>query len=98
MPLDQKEWEEIFYVIGGALANLDVKIRALEATHPSLPKENLKTIQEEIRKELFQKLHRQFTRTLLASHNQKTHQEMDLEWMEKEMKESDDSTDPPSSP
>ncbi|MCH7614975.1 MAG: hypothetical protein IH978_04445 [Nitrospinae bacterium] len=97
MALSDQDWEEICYVISGALANLDVKIRTLE-TKSQVSLEELNALKKQICKERFQTLHRDFTRTLLASHHKKTHQQQDLAWMEGEMENPDEPREPPSAP
>lgn len=97
MPLTEQDWDEIIFVISGALASLDVNIRTLESLQP-LSKEDLASRKTMVRDALFQATRRHFIRTLRASHRQKTHQEMDLEWMEKELNQSDDTDDPPAAP
>ncbi len=93
MALTDEEWEEICYVIGGALANVDTKIRALETKFQGSPEE-LNALKKQMYKERFQTLHRDFTRTLLASHHKKTHQQQDLAWMEGEMENPDEPREP----
>jgi len=97
MALSDQDWEEICYVISGALANLDVKIRTLETKFQGSPEE-LNALKKQICKERFQTLHRDFTRTLLASHHKKMHQQQDLAWMEGEMENPDEPREPPYAP
>ena len=89
MALTDNDWNELLYVISGALATLDVKIRSLEAVQLR-PIEDLEAIKQEVRQRLFKTLHRQFERTLKASHEQRSHEEMDQLWMEQQMDPPDD--------
>lgn len=97
MSLTEQDWDEIIFVISGALANLDVKIRTLESVQP-MSKDDFEARKAVVREALFQVARRNFGRTLRASHRQKTHQEMNLEWMEKEISQSDDTDDPSPAP
>ena len=92
MALSEDECNDLLCVIAGALANLDVKIRCLESVQP-LPKKDLEIAKRQFREQWFTTLQHQFLRTLKASHQQKTHPEMDRQWMEQQMDPSDDPSD-----
>lgn len=59
MSLTEQDWDEIIFVISGALANLDVKIRTLESVQP-MSKDDFEARKAVVREALFQVARRNF--------------------------------------